>query len=312
LRFSRALFPAWIILWLTTGFLWAQENDAAIKVKTSLDKKRVGIGDKLKYSITIVTSKDTEIEFPDTSSLFKDFSVKDSGLTTRTFFRKKTLAQSYLLQTYTPGKYTLPKTAIRYRAKGQSQWQELGLSEYTVEVKSALEKAGSLVTLRDIKGPLEMSRRLDIFLVSGVLIFLAILAFALAFLYRKKDTSAVACKRLAHEIAYEQLQALKQKDLIRQGKIKEYYSEISDIIRRYLENRFLLKAPEMTTEEFLLYVRDYSQLISGHKTLLKEFLSACDLVKFAKYTPSVQEIEAIFVSAERFIDQTKEEKLLAP
>jgi len=84
-------------------------------------------------------------------------------------------------------------------------------------------------------------------------------------------------------------------------------SEISDIIRHYLENRFLLKAPEMTTEEFLFYVRDYSQLIKEHKTLLKEFLLTCDLVKFAKYVPLFEEMDAIFVSAKKLVDETKEE-----
>ncbi len=114
-------------------------------------------------------------------------------------------------------------------------------------------------------------------------------------------------KRRAHEIAYEQLEKLKAKDLIRQAKVKEYYSEVSDIVRHYLENRFLLKAPEMTTEEFLFYVRDYSPLISEHKTLLKEFLLACDLVKFARHVPPSEEMSAIIVSAEKLVDETKEE-----
>ena len=113
-------------------------------------------------------------------------------------------------------------------------------------------------------------------------------------------------KLLAHEVAYKQLQALRQKDLIRQGRIKEYYSEISDIIRHYLENRFLLKAPEMTTEEFLFYVRDKAELVREHKSLLKDFLVACDLVKFAKHTPSAVDMEAIFASAKKLVDETRE------
>ena len=63
----------------------------------------------------------------------------------------------------------------------------------------------------------------------------------------------------------------------------------------------------MTTEEFLFYVRDYSRLISNHKALLKEFLLACDLVKFAKYIPTSEEIDAIFLSARKVVDETKEE-----
>ena len=78
--------------------------------------------------------------------------------------------------------------------------------------------------------------------------------------------------RPAHEIALAQLERLKMQYQIRSGKIKEYYVQISGIIRHYLENRFKLRAPEMTTEEFLIHVRDYSQFADGHKALLKEFL----------------------------------------
>ena len=116
-------------------------------------------------------------------------------------------------------------------------------------------------------------------------------------------------KRSAHEIALMQLEALKNKGLLQQSKIKEYYSEVSFIIRHYLENRFLLKAPEMTTEEFLTFARDYGQLQSVQKNSLKEFLSACDMVKFAKYSPSDHEIEEIFVCAKKFVEQTKETAL---
>ncbi|MFH1191389.1 MAG: hypothetical protein V1670_04260 [Candidatus Omnitrophota bacterium] len=162
-------------------------------------------------------------------------------------------------------------------------------------------------TLRDIKGPLSLISHLNIFLLLGALVLLVILVFLFKFLSKKKEAPVVARRKSAHEIAYARLEKLKAKDLIGQGRIKEYYSEVSDIIRYYLENRFLLKAPEMTTEEFLFYVRDYSQLISEHKTLLKEFLLACDLVKFAKYIPARAEMEAIFLSAKKVVDETKEE-----
>jgi len=159
--------------------------------------------------------------------------------------------------------------------------------------------------LRDIQGPVSLGSRFNLPLLPGILVLLAILALLFMFLSRSRKAPAVIPKKPAHEIAYAQLQKLKAKDLIRQGRIKEYYSEVSDIVRRYLENRFLLKAPEMTTEEFLFYVRDYRQLISGHKTLLKAFLLACDLVKFAKYAPPAEEMDAIFVAAKKLVDETK-------
>ena len=110
-------------------------------------------------------------------------------------------------------------------------------------------------TLRDIKGPLSLSHHTNIILLLVILVLSVILLFLFKFLSGRKKAPVIVPPKPADEIAYGQLEKLRAKDFIRQGKIKEYYSEVSDIIRHYLENRFLLKAPEMTTEEFLFYVR---------------------------------------------------------
>ena len=161
-------------------------------------------------------------------------------------------------------------------------------------------------TLRDIKGPLSLAYRFNFYLAAALVLLVVLAGAVFFFLKRRKRVPAVVPPRPAHQIALEQLAELKRRNLVGQGKIKEYYSEISDIIRHYLENRFMVKAPEMTTEEFLWYARDSGKLERGHKTLLKEFLSACDMVKFAQYAPSTGEMEAIFTSAEHFVNQTKE------
>jgi len=111
--------------------------------------------------------------------------------------------------------------------------------------------------------------------------------------------------RPAHEIAYEQLKELKRMDLPGQGRIKEYYTILSDIIRHYLENRFLLRAPEMTTEEFIQEAGRSPKIGAEQKKLLKEFLSHCDMVKFAKYGPTLLEMLDSYREAENFIDQTR-------
>jgi hypothetical protein len=85
-----------------------------------------------------------------------------------------------------------------------------------------------------------------------------------------------------------------------------YYVELSFIIRRYIEDRFDVRAPEMTTEEFLSKVKDMNVLSDEQKALLKNFLSYCDLIKFAKYGSTYEEMEASFESAKKFIGQTKE------
>ncbi len=83
-----------------------------------------------------------------------------------------------------------------------------------------------------------------------------------------------------------------------------YCSLISDVVRSYLEERFDLHAPERTTEEFLAEMRSTTLLHPDHKALLEEFLSRCDLVKFARFEPTQDELKALLDSALRFIDET--------
>jgi hypothetical protein len=67
----------------------------------------------------------------------------------------------------------------------------------------------------------------------------------------------------------------------------------------------LLKAPEMTTEEFLSFLRNSDKLQTGHKELLRQFLNHCDMVKFARYAPAQNEIDESFRSAKRLIDESR-------
>jgi hypothetical protein len=83
-----------------------------------------------------------------------------------------------------------------------------------------------------------------------------------------------------------------------------YCSLVSDVIRSYLEEGFNLQAPERTTEEFLEEMRSTTLLQPDHKALLEEFLSRCDLVKFARLEPTQDELKSLLAAALRFIDET--------
>ncbi|MBI5741961.1 MAG: hypothetical protein HZA16_14750 [Nitrospirae bacterium] len=144
-------------------------------------------------------------------------------------------------------------------------------------------------------------------------IFLAALALLIiiylvvkALKKRKKPENIITPLRPAHETALEALRDLMNKNYLNAGKAREHYFELSDIVRHYVEDRFQLRAPEMTTEEFLLTLQDSNTLNVAQKTILKEFLSHCDMVKFARYLPDEEETEASYESAKRFIEETKE------
>jgi hypothetical protein len=80
---------------------------------------------------------------------------------------------------------------------------------------------------------------------------------------------------------------------------------VSDTVRIYLEERFNFHAPERTTEEFLYELKATDLLLPDQKQSVGEFLSVCDMVKFARYEPGLQELEALHASAVRLIDETE-------
>ena len=143
---------------------------------------------------------------------------------------------------------------------------------------------------------------------TAIIALICLILFVLWRRYQRIRALRILEKRPAHVIAYEELHELKEEDLPHKGLVKEYYSRLSDIARHYLENRFLYRAPEMTTEEFLVSIKEAKELKKDQKKLLKNFLSHCDMVKFAKYGPSKKEIDESYESAEELVDETKEEE----
>ncbi|MBI4849778.1 MAG: hypothetical protein HY808_14605 [Nitrospirae bacterium] len=165
---------------------------------------------------------------------------------------------------------------------------------------------GERADIRDIKGPLSFPgwEYLYIFLAILAIIIIAVLIYKF-FKRKKKVKELVIPPKPAHETAYEALKELMNKDYLKSGRVREFYFELSNIVRYYVEDRFHLRAPEMTTEEFLVTLKDSKVLTTGQQGLLKDFLSHCDMVKFAKYLPGEKESEASYGSATRFIDETK-------
>ena len=112
--------------------------------------------------------------------------------------------------------------------------------------------------------------------------------------------------RPAHEIAFDELNKLFSSDLLETGQYKAFFSELSMILRGYLENRYFIYALEETTYEI---VRDMKKKLEDKDMLrdLEQVLSLSDLVKFAKYKPTEDEIAQAKSATMDFIIHTKEE-----
>lgn len=287
----------------------AHRQGLPIEVAAAVDKSSILIGDKVTYAITVKAEKDIEVEFPQSlPENLAGFAVKDFGSKKTRWFNKKIYRYWYLLDTYVSGGHVIPASVIKYRKNGSSEWQELSAKEVKLEVKSVLEGAQDQKDIRDIRGPKAFAGKIWLYALNGIILLLIGAAVLGLIILRKKRKEEKAPPRPAHVIAYEALGLLEKKDYIRRRQIKAYYTELSLIARHYLENRFNIRAPEMTTEEFLIKVKEGGALSFEHKGLLREFLSCCDLVKFAKYEPVDEQAALSLASAKKLIGQTKEEE----
>ncbi|EEF61293.1 hypothetical protein [Pedosphaera parvula] len=142
-----------------------------------------------------------------------------------------------------------------------------------------------------------------VFIGLGILAAFAIIIFAVIYFLRKSAEPAAIRIIPPHERARQKLQDA----LALINEPRPFCTLVSDTVRVYLEERFNFHAPERTTEEFLHELQSTQLLLPDQKQSLGDFLSLCDMVKFARYEPGPTELEALHNSALRLIDETEPE-----
>ena len=111
-------------------------------------------------------------------------------------------------------------------------------------------------------------------------------------------------KEPAHIIALRALDRLQEEARWKRGEIKEYQSQLTDIIRRYIEDRYNITALEMTTSEVLAAIKKDASM-KGQEKVLRDILTVADLVKFAKAEPNNDIHQQFLDMARAFVNQTK-------
>ncbi len=132
-----------------------------------------------------------------------------------------------------------------------------------------------------------------------VLLALALVLLVAWWLKRRKPVSANApaiTPLSPLEIALAALQGLREADL----PVERFYTQLSDIVRQFIEGRYGLRAPERTTEEFLAE----ASLPEQYMALLRTFLQAADLVKFARHRPGADDMARAWAAAEKFVRES--------
>jgi len=120
-----------------------------------------------------------------------------------------------------------------------------------------------------------------------------------------RSRKRVAAKRDAYQEAIAKLRSLEARGAPDDTNADAWFVELSAIVRGYLEHRYDIRAPELTTEEFLLVASRAKELTWAHRTQLTQFLESCDRVKFAGYRPDSNESIDTLAAARAFVEQTR-------
>jgi hypothetical protein len=275
-----------------------------VSVRIHVDKKEATIADRLNLTIEARSDEAYETRLPAFGEKLDQFGIVDYTTPQPELLAdNQTLrSRTYVLEPFLSGDYVIPpmKVAFWKRDEQDAKRHELETDEIEITINSLLPE--DVAGLQMPKPGMAEGSRLWVGL--GVLAA-SLLATAVFLLRRKRQGGPVLVRLPAHEIAYRDLERLIAEDLPGKGEIKQFYQRVSDILRRYIENRFGLHAPEQTTEEFLAALGSDAKLAPGHKSLLKNFLQHCDLVKFAKHEPTTADIQKTFDGCKNFIGETK-------
>jgi hypothetical protein len=161
--------------------------------------------------------------------------------------------------------------------------------------------------IRDARPPVPIPNFWAWLLGAGLLCALAAAAFYAWRCYRREQQRPPPALVIPpYRRALEKLRAAL--DLLHDP--ERFCVAVSAAVRWYLEERFQLRAPERTTEEFLVELQHHEQLAARQRTLLGDFLTRCDLVKFARYEPAEPELRELHDAAMRLVEET--EPLLNP
>lgn len=153
--------------------------------------------------------------------------------------------------------------------------------------------------IRDIEGPVPLPGTL-------VPLWIAFAVFAgllLIFLWKRRKRKVVVPEKSAEALALERLEQVRS--LLGEQTAREFVDSVSEIVRSYIERRFELKATRETTEEFLSGLKEKSDsALLPYSNVLTKFLHYCDLAKFARSFPGIDQMEEMFNSAKDLVVQT--------
>jgi hypothetical protein len=300
------LFIVLFHILLSGGKTFAQRTLIDVKI----DSAAIMLGEQTLLHLTVTTDKDKTvwIMIPG-DTLMRGVEVLGVSKPDSSIIENNRLLikQDLLITSFDSSLYLLPPIAVVDGADTiYSNQVALKVSTFPVNTDAPDE----FFDIKNIWSPLFVLA--DYYpLIFGILIALFLICVAGYVIQRirnhkpivplKKDEPALP----PHEQAIRELDWIKQQKLWQQGRSKEYYTQVTETLRKYVANRFGINAMEMTSDEILTIIRRENEAESVYENL-KQILQLADFVKFAKLNPLPDENDLSMMNAYLFVNQTKQ------
>jgi len=278
-----------IALLLVSNIAWGQ---TAI-----MDTNSILIGEQINFSISNPISE-TEV-WPTFDEFLADGIeiIKQGKLDTN----ENLISQNFIITAWDSGSYYIPPISFSTNNK---------IEGLLLNVQSVILEEGA--ELKDIKQPMEAPIGWsDIWpWVLGIILFTLIVFLLKKYIFNKKEVIKIKKPKVIIPpdiTALQQLTKLDEAQVWQAGNVKEYHSEISEIIRRYTENRFNFIALELATEEIISELK--SKVNNEQLASITIILQRADLAKFAKSKPEETENKESMQLAKHFVAQTKQKQI---
>lgn len=307
-------------------------NAQKASIKASLSPEEILIGQQATLQLDVTSDKGANIIFPQYPDTLVTGVEVLSMLPIDTLItgNSVTYSQKYVVTSFDSASYTIPYMPV-IDGVDTLESNALSLKVSTVDLTDATkaylaDKAKSksdsldlaklgISDIRPIQIPPFVRQDYLNYILLGVLILLVLIGICVAiYLYRKKKKDGYFFKPEVvlppHIVALMALDKIKDEKIWQRGRDKEYYTELTDILRKYIEGRFGIAAFEKTSDEILLAMKQNLETETSVNTL-SQVLKLSDLVKFAKYTPLPDENDLSLMNTSLFINQTKKEYSIA-
>ena len=280
---NQSVFKIWLLLFL---FAAGSFSMLAQQVSASIDSTEIKIGEQIKYSVEVESSPSDLVVFPEGNSFAPLEMVESLDPDTIRKNGNYKLLKEYFLTQFDSGRYVIPSQEILI------QDRSFKTDSFAVEVRDVI-----VDTTKQKLYPIKPSVEVDpgfqfpdwlwwllvIFLLAGAVFYLIV---------RKRKSDSKEYELPPYEEAMVQLQKLDNSKLLENREIKEYYSQLSFAVRKYLDRKIYDHGLERTTGELILYLE--AQKAAGKLKLsdqtirdFEKILKTADLAKFARSKPDV-------------------------